>query len=128
MIFVLLLVFSGCSSTNVNSNEGEKGTTAEIEQIKNTKLEEFENATVDELVTKALYNCSWGEYDKYKSKTVNGAIIVSGIDKYTNEPVEITWGINNSSSDRKYSFEKMTKGKEKFLTYQDFISFLRQYN
>lgn len=139
LIIILLLMTitiycSGCSKNtnkeynnkyNDTENVNQLGEYSEnIQKIRSMVIEGGSDKSIGEILDDLLVDYSWSEYQNYFSKTAKGCIQVSGKDKKSDEDVNIIWGIEMVNSNEKNHFEKMSKGREAFLDYEYFKTYI----
>ena len=136
-IVIFLVAFTICCSGCSKGENNDHGLTDNVttleqysENVQKTRaivVEDISNRSIGEILDNALIDCSWSEYQDYLSKTAKGCVQVSGKDKKSGEDVNIIWGIEMVDQNEQNHFENMSKGREIFLDYECFKTYISEY-
>ncbi|MBQ3409596.1 MAG: hypothetical protein IJH12_10395 [Clostridia bacterium] len=134
LLVIIMICCSGCSKdTNNEYNDIENVNQSveyseNIQKIRSMVIEGVSDKSVGEILDDILMDYSWSEYQNYLSKTAKGCVQVSGKDKKSGEDVSIIWGIEMANPSEENHFEKMSKGREAFLDYEYFKTYISNRN
>lgn len=130
LLIMVIICCCGCSRDksfdyNITKNVVTSNQYSEnIQKIRAIVIENATDKSIGEILDNLLVDCSWSEHESYSSKTAKGCIQVSGKDKKSGEDVNIVWGIEMVNPNEKNHFEKMSKGRDKFLDYEYFKTYI----
>ncbi len=119
---MLLIALTGCGK-----NDKPKEYSDSIkERRESTILLLGEDNTLGKYLDYCLTDSKWTEDDSYQGERGNGAVIVKGKDRKTEEPVEILWVKEVTQGGAITPLEYLKIGEEEF-GYSDFLSYLLDY-
>lgn len=119
---IVILGAVGCGKSDKPKEYSE----AIKERRESTILLLGEDNTLGKYLDYCLTDSKWSEDDSYQGERGNGAIIVKGKDKKTEEPVEILWVKEVTQGGAITPLEYLKIGEEEF-GYSDFLSYLLDY-